>query len=694
MRAMSDSGCIDHPRCELYNYLLADFDRLGTWRGPQYEDWSADPVRLRNWWRQHGCVRCFLVAGRKRASGKWERVCREVGDGDYVMGNPAVVEEIKQAVTSWRSTKSRPADRFYCSKHTTASLCGCALFDRFLMASEWGHTGWVYGIPPVWRLEFQGRSWKIGEETIRPDDLTHLGGDESDMGATSSIAELEESLRGQGWQKWKQLKSADGNFEEAFLRSMTHRKAWFTPVSNNCNSAAYDVLTGFGADHMPQPGPDDGDRGYAIGHLFGTIDAPEIDLWPTDDSGVSGSGSWKKIVKLRTPPSLPAPPFRAPVSAEPARAYGCRPAPADAAELEVVEPRVEEPVEAEQAAAGPDMVYRLDTGRAVHLVVECPVMQKAKGEIESYYVQDRTDIKALQQLFNAPVCSTCLRLAEAQFSEGNHLAADEEVEPAASADPAPIADEPAETEEDPAAAGTDIVYRLDTGRAVHLIVNCPVMQRARGGIDSYYVPDKTDIEALQELFNAPVCSTCLRLVADDDSLGAEEAAPQKGPTISIFHLKTGRVLHLSEGCSALDNRTSELVEYDVSSSLDIQALQEMFEMGVCGNCLRSYDAEAHAIHSVRGKGADAKIFPDRLLVTTHPGAFYGNGSMAEVQLNRIGERWVKFPLPFTLPTLVLDYRRVLSQGDEGAERLEIRFDDEAKLNHFREKLEEAINALD
>lgn len=390
-------GCID-PRCDQYKELFDEFNCLGSCFGPEnVNGGELSSEDLRAWWDSHGCVRCWIEACDKKMKGNWEPICKDIGNDEYVMGNPQIVQEMQTAINRWKDRSNRVRGRFYCVSHVKALKCGCTLFGK--SRSYVGHVGWVYAIPKPWRTEFYTREWMIGEETA-------TNGDEG------PFDDLESTLLMQGYHKWKPLWSRDGNFEEAYLMSMELRAKGYSLTDNNCNIAAHAVLTSFGADLIPSR--DDAYFGlYPPGDYFNFIRVPAVDLdqqEPTNDRIKSSPARWRAARKAQRPevPVLrqrEAAPLRTGACAEMSAPteVGARRRPTRTAGRHML-PQELPLIEA---------VYIVESALAVHLTLACQALRAAASEPEEHGIVETDDLDDIAEKFGAPVCGTCLRLLAA-----------------------------------------------------------------------------------------------------------------------------------------------------------------------------------------------------------------------------------------------------------------------------------------
>ena len=398
-------ACIDTVRCDRYDDLCVRFAQMGGWNGPvdMKQELTAD--ELRAWWDSHGCVRCWIEARDKMDHGKWSRICKNIGpdqDGDdqYVMGNPQIVDEIAAAISNWMDPGCRKTGRFYCQPHVQLLRSGCTLWNQFPLDA--GHVGWFYALPKPWQTEpYFNNFWRIGDKdalnTSYGSWRTILdGGFECTPSLDDdSLESLQAELVAQEYSKMKLLWALDGNFEEAYLVAKKVIESMFSPF-NNCNTAAQAVLTAFGADLVPSA--------YLLGDYFAAIQVPAIDI------PVPGAGAWEMKSMSPTNAKRSKRSKLSPVGGA-ARSDVCLAAQGRGRARK-----------GRRAAAAPavdvdpplvDAVYLTGPKSAVHLTLECPALDSAKGKREEYGIVDTDDLNQIAADFNAPVCGTCVRLMEA-----------------------------------------------------------------------------------------------------------------------------------------------------------------------------------------------------------------------------------------------------------------------------------------
>jgi hypothetical protein len=251
-----------------------------------------------------------------------------------------------------------------------------------------------------------------------------------------------------------------------------------------------------------------------------------------------------------------------------------------------------------------------------------------------------------------------------------------------------------------AATGTDLVYRLSTGRAIHLFVECPIAQSGKGDLDSYYVKDARDIDAIRSLFHAPVCQTCLRMrdegEADEPSTPASQAPAELDRITAVYGVDGSNIFHLTPNCPALAAAVRDIESDKVSSDLDIAAIEEHFDKRVCDTCINMRYSEAHARRRIPCLYADVRLFSDQVIVFLREPP-----SRIEIHLDQIGERGKSLMTKVRervnkktkLWDFTIQYRRRSWEGKWSWQHVTIPFDDADSIDLFERELDAAIDAF-
>lgn len=284
--SLAKTICSTPDSCGRYRWAVAEFNKLGSWLGPpgtnvefpnpKSPSLKFEPLVLRMWWEDHGCIRCFLKAWNKMNRTKeWVAGCESSGKEGHP-SKPQVVLEIEKAIESWNSKNHKLPGKYYCSDCVETLDCGIALYKYGRkQRTEGGHTAWAYQIPTAWRNETlysypadedhggggdETGLWRVGEKVVR-------GG-----GREITFSDAREFYRSNEFVAWKPLRALDGNFEEAFLVGWERLSSLYVPLVNDCNQAAYAVLTAFGSAHIPSPKSPNG-RFYIPSRYFAAVDA-------------------------------------------------------------------------------------------------------------------------------------------------------------------------------------------------------------------------------------------------------------------------------------------------------------------------------------------------------------------------------------------------------------------------------------
>jgi hypothetical protein len=195
---------------------------------------KAGHVALRQYWQRHGCVRCFHELHDDFWKPHW----------DY--------KKVKKGLDRFADPTTRRADRFYCKRHTIPLDCGIALYPGTL-AGLVGHVGFAFSVPEVTWTSYPEFKEAHTDWIVYSFGLTSGPGVGPGEAERINTANPMVEFEGVGYTAWKLLKSKDGNFEEALLRSMSWEKANYAIIMQNCLDAAHDVLTAFGAEGLPLP---------------------------------------------------------------------------------------------------------------------------------------------------------------------------------------------------------------------------------------------------------------------------------------------------------------------------------------------------------------------------------------------------------------------------------------------------------
>ncbi len=212
---------------------------------------TAGADALRSFYDNHGCQRCFA---------------------EYDNSDPArmrVYDIIDKAYKDYTNPKTRRKDRYYCDKHKKSLNAAIAAKDS--LANIAGHVCWGYTTHPSYQDPYP---WYTGTyaagltEHPKP-DLTALTMFDQTQGTKPSTG-----FEAYGCIMQKNLSAEDGNFEEAWLRSMKMKEEPYFLIGNNCMDATHYILDGFGVEHLPLPTFHDP---YSY---FQAIQAPIIKLHP------------------------------------------------------------------------------------------------------------------------------------------------------------------------------------------------------------------------------------------------------------------------------------------------------------------------------------------------------------------------------------------------------------------------------
>ncbi len=205
--------------------------------------WDLSSAMLRQYWDNHGCVRCYMEVDNCLTAGDPKYDCELDTDknGNVYLLNPQCLGNLTEALANWTDPGCRVTGRYVCTRHH--QLLRCAAAVATVGPLDAGHMGFGYELPTQWRDWFKGgditpNAWQVGEFAW--------------IGRHWEMADGVPSVWVDVFDQYKLLVADNGNFEEAYLRSYeAMEQIYLTPVSN-CQWAVHYVLTGFGAPGLPE----------------------------------------------------------------------------------------------------------------------------------------------------------------------------------------------------------------------------------------------------------------------------------------------------------------------------------------------------------------------------------------------------------------------------------------------------------